>query len=127
MISLRYLRFVALSFLASGISAVLLFPKHPDANSGVVALSSVFAILFMSLIVIRLPVFNNFYRNKKDTWIIDNRHSSFADYKAAPAIAGIVTGGAIGLILLSTGVSNIFVPAFCGGVGAGVMSFYHAP
>lgn len=127
MISLRYLKFVVFSFIGSSICAFLMFPGHPNASIGVVAVSSAFSIPFMSLIVVRLPVFKDFYKHGQDISIIDNEVSSSADYKAAPPMAGIVTAGAIGLILYPAGVSHILVPAFCGGVAASVMSFYYEP
>ena len=125
MISLRYLKFTLAAIIASGVSAALMFPSYREVNIWVVALSAIFAIPFMSLVVTRLPVFRSFYRQHHS--ILDDGRRNSADQKAAAPMAGIVTAGAIALILLSIGVSNIIVPAFCGGIGAGIMSFYHEP
>ena len=104
---------------------MLLFPSHRDANIWIVVLSTIFSIPFMSLVVTKLPIFRSFYRQHHS--VFDDGRRSSADQRAAPPMAGLVTGGAIALILLPTGVSNIIVPAFCGGIGASVMSFYHEP
>lgn len=125
MIDLRYLKFAFAAIVVSSLSALALLPSHPQANLWLILLASLFAIPFMSLLVTRLPVFNKFYR--QDLSVLDDGFRSSADHKAAAPMAGLVTGAAIALILLPAGVSDIVVPALCGGVGAGVMSFYHQP
>ncbi len=125
MISLRYVKFALIAYLASGLGFFLMLPGHPEVNLWLVALSIFGAVPFMSLVVIRLPVFRNFYRQHHS--ILDDGVRGADDRRAAAPMAGIVTGGVIALILLPTGVSNIVVPAFCGAIGAGVMSFYHEP
>jgi hypothetical protein len=124
-ISLRYVKFALIAYLASGLGFVLMLPGHPDVNHWLVALSIFCAVPFMSLVVTRLPVFRSFYRQHHS--IIDEGVRSANDRRAAAPMAGIVTGGVIALILLPTGVANTVVPAFCGAIGAGVMSFYHEP
>lgn len=114
-----------MAYLASGVTFILMLPSHPEVNLWLVALSIFCAVPFMSLVVTRLPVFRNFYRQHHS--IFDNGVRSANDRRAAAPMAGLVTGAVLAVILLPTGVSDIVVPAFCGAVGAGVMSFYHEP
>lgn len=125
MISYRYLKFVLMAIIASSVTAVLMYPSYRDMNIWIVALSTAFAIPFMSLVVRRLPVFKAFY--KQDDSVLDDGIRSSADQKASAPMASIVTGAVIVCILMLFGVSNLVVPAFCGAVAAGVMSFYHWP
>lgn len=125
MISLRYLKFALIAYLAGGFSLLLMLPSHPEVNNWLVALSIFCAVPFMSLVITRLPVFRNFYRQHHS--ILDDGVRSANDRRAASPMAALVTGGVIALILQFLGVSDIAVPAFCGAVGAGVMSFYHEP
>jgi hypothetical protein len=125
LISLRYLKFALIAYLAGGVGLILMLPTHPEINLWLVALSIFCAVPFMSLVVTRLPVFRNFYRQHQS--ILDDGIRSANDRRAASPMAGLVTGGVIALTLLFLGVSDIVVPAFCGAVGAGVMSFYHEP
>lgn len=125
MISLRYVKFVLIAYLAGGLSLILMLPAHPEVNRWLVALSVFCSVPFMSLVVTRLPVFRNFYRQHQS--IFDDGVRSANDRRAAAPMAGLVTGGVIALTLLLLGVSDIAVPAFCGAVGAGAMSFYHEP
>ncbi|MDX5298638.1 MAG: hypothetical protein LPK85_06780 [Gammaproteobacteria bacterium] len=125
MINLRYIQFTLMAIIASGVGAALMLPSHREVNLWVVALSTLLAIPFMSLVVIRLPVFRRYYR--QHPFIIDDGRRRWADQRAAAPMAGIVTSAAIGLMLLPVGVSNAVVPAFCAGIAASVMSFYHEP
>lgn len=129
MISLRYLKFVGYALLASSILAVLMSLQETDVSILPVALASIFAILFVSLVVIRLPVFRNFYKRKTDISVIDtdNRHRDGSEYRAALVMSGSLTGGLIALALFPIGLANIHIPALCGAVCASVMSLYYEP
>ena len=123
--SLRYVKFALIAYLAGGLSLLLMLPSHPEVNLWLVALSIFCAVPFMSLVVTRLPVFRNFYRQHHS--ILDDGVRTADDRRAASPMAALVTGGVIALTFQLLGVSDIAVPAFCGAVGAGVMSFYHEP
>ncbi|MDO6462002.1 hypothetical protein Q4485_14925 [Granulosicoccaceae sp. 1_MG-2023] len=125
MISFRYLRYACIAILLGCVCAAVTIPGRPEVNVSVVALSIVFAIPFMSLVVTRLPVFKQFYR--QDQSVIHDGPGSAADAKAAGPMAALVTGGVIALVLFCAGALNVMVPALSGGIAAGFMSFYHWP
>lgn len=129
MIDLQYIKFVVLALGASAIWAVLLLPSQPDTSGLVIALASTLTVPFVSLVVVRLPVFNKFYKRKSAINIIDTNtgHPSVSDSRAAPVLVGFVTGAVIALTLWLLSVPNITLPAFCGAVSAFVLSFYHEP
>lgn len=129
MINLRYIKFVVLSLCASGICAMLWIPSQPDASGLVIALTSTLTVPFVSLVIVRLPVFNKFYRRKSIIHIIDTNtgYPDASDSRAAPVLVSFVTGAVIALALWLLALPNITLPAFCGAVTAFTLSFYHEP
>lgn len=82
-----------------------------------------FGVAFLSTVVIRLPVFKQYYKNDQQS--LEIKIPSLAEQKAAPVMSSIVTSVTFGAIVYLTDISNPGVSVLCSGITAGVMSHYH--
>lgn len=88
-----------------------------------VILGFIFGILFIPIVVLKLPIFKQYY--VPDTFSFDKRHHSMVEQKAALAMSLLVTAAAYGIILYLFDVEDIILPVFCSGLTGGVMSGYY--
>lgn len=86
--------------------------------------SFAFSVLYVP-VVIKLPVFKNYYVT--DTFNINKTHHNSANGRIAPVAVGLVTSVTLGVFLFFLGVPNPAYHAFCGGVSALIISFIYEP
>ena len=82
--------------------------------------SFMFGLVFVPLVVIKLPIFSSYY-----SYSYDRKHHDYANRKAAPAMAALVTGIVLAIILYFIGIENIKLPIFCGAISASIISLYY--
>jgi len=125
MITTGYVRYVLLSFIAS--AALMAYGKlrGQDTNYILAAVATLFCVVFMSLVVVRLPVFRSYYRNNELK--TDSPHFRADNQKAALVMSFLVTGSTFTLGLYAVGVTDLLIPGFCAGIAASIASLYHRP
>jgi len=120
---MKYIKHVLLTAAVCVLVPAILWLRGETIEVGVYIACFFASIAFTSLVVIRLPVFRQFYSAMLDYEL--KKYRGFANYKAAPVMAGLVTGVFLGVCLYLFGVGNLLGPAFLGAVASAVMSLYH--
>lgn len=83
-----------------------------------------------TLLIIRLPLFNRFYINRKKLHysIVQTPIYKHAEYKAAPVMSGLVVFGLVCTVLYLFNMTEFYVEyAFIAGLSTGNISFYYIP
>lgn len=101
------------------------FIRGIHINYYIFTLSFIFAIAYVPLVVIKLPVFNKYY--VKTTSEINPVHHNSANYKSAWVAVGFVTSATLSLIYYALKVPEIGYHSLLGGVAATVVSLYYEP
>lgn len=117
---LKHMMFAAL--VCSGLLFLFVF-KGQMVSYLAVVIAYVFGVVFMSVVVVRLSVFKDYY--KHDPLSLNVRNSSLVETRSAPVMSSIVTVFAFSAIMYIAEVSNPGIPIICSGITAGIMSFYH--
>ncbi len=92
-------------------------------------ISFIFGILFMTFVIVRLPIFNQYYAQSAypRNLIIPTKPMNRANQRAAPVMSSLLTGVVLGVTFYSFGVEQFKVECFVGAITSGVMSFYFEP
>jgi hypothetical protein len=125
MISVKHLSILLIATAGGFLVAWLGYLRGQQIGVFTLLFSVLFPIIYVPLVVIRLPVFRKYY--VKDLAAPDEVHHNFANYRAAPVAVGLVSGVTIGLILAGLNVANPEYHAFCGAVAATIISLYYDP
>lgn len=123
MIETRYLKYMLAAALATLVISSLFYLKGNRADYLLVMAGYLFAVAFVSLVVVRLPVFRGYYR--RDEWSIEVKRRSWAEHKAAPVMASVVTVLALWPIVELADLAEPGVAVICSAITAGIMSNYH--
>lgn len=121
----KYLLTLIGAVIATVVSAWIGFFKGIHINYYIFTLSFIFAIAYVPLVVIKLPVFNKYY--VKSSLEINSVHHNSVSYKSACVAVGFVTGATLALIYYALKVPTIGYHSFLGGVAATVISLYYEP
>jgi hypothetical protein len=123
MIDIRYIQHLLAAAAACGLCALCMWAtgKPPEFAASILSFS--LGAAFTSLIVVRLPVFRQYYNATTPEAV--RKHRGFANEQAAPIMASLITGAVSGAMLYTLGVEDIVSPAFIGAVCAGVVSRFH--
>lgn len=126
----RYIIFVLISMGSSlAIGCYIIFRNNLTINYATWLwsfIAIVFALVIMPLVIIRLPIFRDFYH--RDVLNFNHRrHGAMRNQqsKAAAALASLIVGLLIFTPLYLFGASNAIIPVACGAITAGIMSFYY--
>ncbi len=92
-------------------------------------ISFIFGILFMTFVIVRLPIFNQHYAQSAypRNLIIPTKPTNRANQRAAPVMSSLLTGIVLGVTFYSFGFEQFKVECFVGAIASGVMSFYFEP
>lgn len=92
-------------------------------------ISFIFGILFMTFVIVRLPIFNQYYVQSAypRNLIIPIKPMNRANQRAAPVMSSLLTGVVLGVTFYSFGVEQFKVECFVGAITSGVISFYFEP
>lgn len=92
-------------------------------------ISFIFGILFMTFVIVRLLIFNQYYAKSAypRNLIIPTKPMNKANQRAAPVMSSLLTGIVLGVTFYSFGVEQFKVECFVGAIASGVMSFYFEP
>lgn len=123
MIDIRYIQYLLAAAAACGLFALCMWAIGKPPELGVSMLSFSLGAAFTSLIVVRLPVFRQYYN--ATTPEAAQKHRGLANEQAAPVMAGLIAGVLIAAALYAFRVESVTGPAFIGAVCAGVISQYH--
>lgn len=82
--------------------------------------SFMFGLVFVPFVVIKLPIFSRYY-----SYSYDRKHHDYANRKAAPVMAALVTGIVLGVFFYFFGVENSRLSIFCGAISASIISLYY--
>ena len=85
--------------------------------------SFIFGVIFVPLVIIRLPMFKNHYI--KDINSFESKYNDIANQKAAHVLSGLVTALVLALFFLILGFENYWLSCFCGCAASGIISFYY--
>lgn len=96
--------------------------RGQDTDYFLAAIATLFGVGFMSLVVIRLPVFRSYYKNKNNPW-----RFRVENQKAALAMSFLATGLTFAFCLLIFDIKAVFTPALCAAIAASIASLYHEP
>jgi len=121
----KYLLIILGALIATVVIAWLGFIRGIHIDYYIFALSFIFAIAYVPLVVIKLPVFNKYYV-KSSSEISPVHHNSVARESACVAV-GVVTGVTLAMIYYALKVPEIGYHSFLGSVAATVVSFYYQP
>jgi hypothetical protein len=125
MVSARYLSILLVAIAVSSLVAWYGHFRGQEIGVYTLMLSVLFSIIYVPLVVIRLPVFRKYYVT--NLVAPDKVHHNFANHRVAPVAVGLVSGVTIGLILLGLDFVNPAYHALCGAVAATTISFYYEP
>ncbi|MDM1020603.1 hypothetical protein QSV37_09885 [Acinetobacter sp. VNK23] len=89
----------------------------------------IFGILLMTFIMIRLPLFNQYYihRAQLKHKILKMKAHDHGTHRVAPVMASLISAMIFGIILYVLGFESFKVECFVAAIATGVMSFYYAP
>ncbi len=87
--------------------------------------SFIFGVIFVPLVIIRLPVFKSHYT--KDINSFESKYNDMPNQKAAPVLCGLVTALVLAIFFHILGFENYWLSCFCGCVASGIISFYYEP
>ncbi len=96
--------------------------KGPQVNYLAVGMGYLYGVIVMSTVIIRLPVFKEYYSN--DIYSLNNKRRTMAEAKAAPVMSSIITVLSFGAAIYVTDTSNAGVAIICSGITTGIMSYY---
>ena len=126
-----YLNYFVLNFIISLLFLVIaMYPQNLLFNYWIIGGAWIFGIIFMHVIIIRLPIFKQYYINRKklNNYIIQQKPINHAEDKAAPMMCSLISGIIFGVLLIGLGVSNYIIEyAFIAGISTGCISYYYAP
>ena len=105
-----------------------MYPENLQFNYCMVILQWIIGIGLMHFLIIRLPIFNQFYinRSKLKAYVLKSRKHDSGEYRVAPVMSGLVVFVLISAILYLFKITEFFVEyAFISALSAGNMSFYY--
>jgi len=124
MISLRYLKFVLIAFVASALLVGYLVLTGKSFGIGPMLAAFIFGIIFPFAVVIRLPIIRDYYRRDplNEPW---DRQIGIADHKAALILSSICSGGAFAGLWWLIGGRELVSASLCAALVGGIMSLLH--
>ena len=126
-----YLKYLFLNILISGLFlAAAMYPQNLSFDFGMVFVSFGFGLCIMHMLIIRLPIFNQYYiqRNKIKKFVIVTKKIAPSQDKIAPAMCFLVSGSFFtGILYMFNLTDDLLEYAFLAGISAGNMSYYYAP
>lgn len=123
MIDPRYLKHLLIAGLCCLLISGLVALKGHSINAPFVLVAYVFSSAFMSLVVVRLPVFRNYYQH--DPLSLERTTHSMAESRAAPVMSSLVITLAFSILHALFDASHSAVPFICSAITAAVISDYH--
>ncbi|WP_180078636.1 hypothetical protein [Acinetobacter sp. YH12251] len=109
---------------------VVMYPQHLLFNYWVAGLHWFIGIVLMHILIIRLPIFKQFYinRNKLKNVVIQTSKYNQAEHKAARVMSALVVFVVVCLVLYGLNLTQFYIEyAFIAGFSAGNMSGYYTP
>lgn len=124
-----YPKYLFLNLFVSAIFiGIAMYPEHLLLNYWLVILHWMIGIALMHILIIRLPVFNRFYTNRKKLqhYIVQTPKYNHAEHRVAPVMTGLVVFILVSTVLYLSNVTEFFIEyAFIAALSAGNMSFYY--
>lgn len=122
MISTRIVKYLLAAIVACVLLNSYLAVSGKALGLAEFLLSVSFGIAVHCLIIVRLPVFRDYYY--ADPLGLDRPHQGYANSKAAPPLSSLFSGGVAAALFALFGGNEVVSFGLCAGVAAGVMSFY---
>lgn len=122
----NYLVYLILDILLCSVFAYLFVLKGFDVNLVTLTLCCIFSIIFMPVVIRRLPIFKKYYVIRKPNMVYAHRKLNHAEERIAPVMCSLLTAGVLGLFFYLIQYSHDFLAyCFIGGISAGFISFYY--
>lgn len=126
-----YLNYLLLNLVLSVIFVgIIMYPQYLLLNYWAAILSWFVGILLMHTVIIRLPIFKQFYLNRKTlhNYVMQTPKYNQAEHKAAPVMSGLMVFILICGALYGLNLTEHYIEyAFIAGFSAGNMSGYYTP
>ena len=126
-----YLNYLLLNILISSLFIVIvMYPSNLLLSYWMVGLSWLVGILLMHFLILNLPIFKDFFINRKKLKhiVVQTRKYNHAEHKAAPVMSGLVVFILICSVLYGFKLTEYFIEyAFISAISAGNMSYYYTP
>lgn len=124
----NYLIYLILDILLCSVFAYLFYLKGSEINIVILMLCCIFGIIFMPVVIRRLPIFRKYYVIKNPKIIYRHREINYAEERVAPVMCALLTAGVLATIFYLMQFSGgYYAYCFIGGIAAGSISFYYEP
>ncbi|WP_227509867.1 hypothetical protein [Acinetobacter sp. NCu2D-2] len=107
-----------------------MYPTNLHLNYWMIGLSWIIGIFFMHFVILHLPIFKDFYINRKKlkNIVVQTRKYNHAEHKAAPVMSGTVVFVIACTTLYFLNLTQHYVEyAFITALSTGNMSYYYTP
>ena len=121
----RYFKYLLSAITVSVLLILASAANGQKTNPLISVLSCIFSVFYVPLVVIKLPVFNKYYI--KDSLNINSTHHTYANWKVAPVMTGLVTAITLSLIFFLFKIDSIGYHSVLGGAFAAIISIYYEP
>lgn len=124
----NYLLYFLADLLLCGVFSYLYYLKGVIFNLWILSLCFVFGVIFMPLVIRRLPIFRSFYIIQKPNVVYQHAKTDYANQRVAPVMCSMVTGLVLALFFYIINYLDDFsVYCMIGAIASGAISFYYAP
>jgi len=120
---MKYFIYLTLNFCLCTFFMGILFLDGEPILFVPALISFVFGVLFVPLIVIRLPLFKRYFTNNMDS--LEIKVITMAETKATMLAVSLVTAATLALVFYFLGCEQFGSYCFCGGFSAGFISQYY--
>jgi hypothetical protein len=124
MISLRYLKFVLVAFAAGAVLVGYMVLTGTSFGIGPMLAAFIFGMIFPSAVVVRLPIFRDYYRRDRLNEPCDGG-TGIADHKAALILNSICSGGIFAVLRWLISGRELVSASLCAALVGGIMSLFH--